>query len=465
MSSPKNLTVNDTRSDRLDSFIKHPKRAVWIIAFPMMAGFMVHALYMIVDAAFIGRLGPEALAASTFIGAFFFIAIAFTNGLATGITATIAQAVGRRDTRNVDQVASNGLTLAFVLGILFALTGLLTGHDIISLLGAKAKTAEFAWEYLVPICFAMPFFFISTVFRAVLTGEGDAKTPMIVLGVSTLLNVVFDPIFIFALDMGIKGAAYATLMASMISVLIFLYLALISKKFMAKFRFSLMPLAKRIVIGVFKLGGPATLIHFVMAIGMMLVNRVLAEFGQLEVAGYGAGSKIDMIVALPVLGLASAAMTVIGMFAGANRPDLVRSTAIYTYKWALFTAVLLGGIAFFLSEYIVRIFTQDPTVIQIGTTYIHYIVFAFPFMSFGMTTGRILQGLGYGWPTLIITTVRVLLIGVLMSYVAVYLFDAPIEVVWISFVFGGAISNILSFIWIRKYVWLNDPCSIAVSTP
>lgn len=457
-----NKAIKRDKSERLDHFIKHPKRAIWTIALPMMAGFMIHALYMIVDAAFIGRLGPEALAASTFIGAFFFIVISFTNGLATGITAMIAQAVGRRDTKNIDHIASNSLSLAFLIGVFFAVIGLIFGPDLISLLGAEGKSADLAWDYFIPICFAIPMFFLSTVFRAVMTGEGDAKIPMIILGVSTIINAALDPLFIFVFDMGIKGAAYATFTASMVSLSSFIYITLISKRLTARFRLSLLGLVKKIVIGIIKLGIPATLVHFVMALGMMLINRVLAEFGQLAVAGFGAGSKVDMIVALPVLGLTSAAMTVVGMFAGANRSDLIRLVTVYTYKWALFTALILGGIAFLLSEHIVRIFTDDPFVISIGIDYIQYIVFAFPFMSFGMTTGRILQGLGYGWPTLIISSVRVLLVGVLVSYIAVYMFSAPIEIVWISFILGGFSSNILSFYWIRKYLWLNDPCKMAL---
>ena len=141
----------------------------------MMAGFMVHALYMIVDTAFIGKLGPQALAAATFVGAFFFIIIAFTNGLATGLTAIVAQAVGRRDTEKVDLIASNGLTLGLITGVILAILSYLAGPDIISILGAKGKSAELAWDYLKPFCIFMPVFFISTVFRAVITGEGDAK--------------------------------------------------------------------------------------------------------------------------------------------------------------------------------------------------------------------------------------------------------------------------------------------------
>lgn len=453
--------MSERRPDRLDDFIARPRKAVWVIAAPMMAGFTVHALYMVVDAVFIGRLGPEALAASTFIGAFFFAAIALTNGLATGITATIAQAIGRRDHEGSDHLASNGLGIAMGLGLLFGVVGLVSGRHLIPLLGAEGKSAELAWDYLMPLCVGMPLFFTATAMRSVLSGEGDARTPMVILAVGTVVNTILDPIFIFVLDLGITGASYATVLAQLVAFLLLTFMVLVRGGTTAKFRLSLMPPKKDLVFSIFSLGIPATAVHFVMAAGMILTNRVIATFGQKAVAGYGAASKVDMIAALPIMGLATAAVTLVGMFAGANRADLVRSTALYTYRWAILAAVGFGTISWFTARHVIGIFTDDPYALHVGSQYISWVVFGYPFMAIGMTTGRILQGLGFGWPTLIITGVRVLAVGVGASYAAVFLFDAPIESIWISFIIGGVASNVLSIIWVRKYLWKNDPCIVA----
>ncbi len=448
-------------NDRLDEFMERPKRAVWVVAAPMMAGFMVHAFYAIVDAAFIGMLGPEALAAATYVGAFFFAAIAFTNGLATGITATVAQAVGRRDSERTHRLASNGLTLGLLIGVLFAAAGLLFGRELIALMGATGKSADLAWDYLTPICIGMPLFFISTAVRAVLNGEGDARTPMIILTIATLANVILDPIFIFTLGWGIKGAAYATVLAQTIALSCFGYVVFIRRSTRARFRLSLMPPKSTFIREIAAVGIPMTAAHIIMAAGLGLTNKVVSTFGQIAVTGYGAGSKVDMLVALPVLGLAAASVTVVGMFAGAGRTDLVRSTALYTFRWAITTAVVLGAGAFLISGTLIGIFTDDPTALKIGREYIHFTVFAYPFMAFGMTTGRILQGLGFGVPTMIITALRVIVIGVGGSYIAVFGFGAPIEAVWISFICGGFFANVLALYWVRKYVWKSDPCVVA----
>ncbi|MBW2736788.1 MAG: MATE family efflux transporter, partial [Deltaproteobacteria bacterium] len=165
----------EERGTRLAEFIAHPRKAIWRLALPMIGGFTVHAVYGVVDMAFIGQLGPAALAAATFVHAPFFIAVAVANGLAAGVTANVAQAVGRDDSIAADGVASGGITIGLVLGGLLALAGLLGGQQGIPVLGAEGETARLAWAYFRWIAMGVPLIFISSVLRAVLTGEGDAR--------------------------------------------------------------------------------------------------------------------------------------------------------------------------------------------------------------------------------------------------------------------------------------------------
>ncbi len=441
------------RRSRLDEFIANPRRAMWTVAGPMMIGFAVHAVYGVVDAAFIGRLGAEALAAATYVGPLFMIAIALTNGVATGITAVLAQAIGRRDSEAADHVASNGLGLALVLGLFLTAAGLLAGQSLVPLLGAEGKTAELTWQYFLPICAAMPLFFFSSAIRAVLNGEGNARTPMIILSMATLINLVCDPIFIFSLGLGIRGAALATVLAQLFALTAFIYVVLIRHRTFSRFRLSLIPPTARLILPMLSIGLPAAGSILVMGAGMALTNRVLAEFGQVAVAGYGAGTKVDMIVALPVLGLASAAITVVGMFHGAGHHELVRFTALYTYRWAITAALVLGISAFLASRPVIGLFVSDPYALEVGRVYLCFMVFAYPMMAVGMTSGRVLQGVGKGVPAFLITLLRVLVVGLPAAYVAVYLFDAPIHAVWICLICGGIVSNVVAVLWVRRQVW------------
>lgn len=455
----------DGRSpDRLDQYLAAPRRAVWTMAAPMMAGMAVHTLYIVADTAFIGTLGTEALAAATFVGPVFFLMVAMTMGLSTAVTALVAQAVGRRDSEAADKVAGTAMSFGMALGCGMAVLGLSSGPTLLAHLGASGQNAILAWQYFQIISLAVPLFFISSVFRSVLTGEGNARTPMLVLFGSTVLNIVLDAVFILVLDLGLRGAALATVVSVLASLSTFAFLIL--RRPTAYVRFRLMHLApSRPVLGrIVSLAAPTAAGMAVMSVGGLLFNRLLAGFGELAVAAYGAASKVDMIVALPIMGLAGAAVSIVGMFAGAGRVDLVRSTALYTYRWAVLLASLIGIAAFLGSTQILRLFTADAQAISIGHTYLGFMILAYPMMAFGMTSGRLLQGIGHGVPSLVITSFRVLIIGVPLAYAVVLLLDAPIEAVWASALTGGLCSTILSAWWVRRLVWLADPTARATTT-
>jgi putative MATE family efflux protein len=423
----------------------------------MMAGMVAHMAYMIVDTAFIGQLGRDALAAATFVGPLFFFTIALISGVTMATTALVAQAIGRKDHDEADRVGGSALLVGLLTGL--ALTGfyLLTGPRILQMFGARGDVASLAWDFFGILGGGMWLFFLSSTLRAVLTGEGNTHTPMAVMTVASLLNVGLDPVFIFWLDMGIAGAAVATLISQVFAFSVFAYLIFFRKKSLVRFHRSNLRFHRPLFQGIWTIGLPTTGGLLVMSAGRAFNNRVLASFGEFAVAAYGAGTKIDMLVTMPILALAAASVSVIGMFAGAQRSDLVRDTALYAYRWALTLSVTVGVTAFLASGWVLRVFTDDAEVISTGRTYLGFMVLAYPMMAFGMTSGRILQGLGYGLPALVITSFRVLGVAVPIAYISVFAFDAPIEAVWISLVVGGLSSNVMAFFWIRSIVWKRDP--------
>ena len=445
------------RADRLEEFLANPRKGLWTMAVPMIAGMTVHTTYLVADTAFIGTLGTDALAAATFVAPLFFLTMALTMGLGTAVTALVAQAVGRSDPESADAAAGTAITLGLGLGVVFSGVGLMAGRQMLGLLGAEGRVVDLGWEYFQVLAAFMPLFFVSSVLRSILTGEGDAKTPMIVLAVATFANIGLDALFILVLDFGLRGAAFATVASVMISVSSFAVLLLRRDKAFVQLRVSALTPSRAVLTPLLALAIPIAASMIVMSIGTMLYNLLLADFGSVAVAAYGAASKIDMIVVLPIFGLSGAAVTVVGMFAGAGRIDLVRSTALYTYRWAVTLAAVMGFGAFLSSEGILRIFTDDPTAIGIGTTYLGFMIFAYPMMAVGMTTGRLLQGLGHGFPALFITTLRVLLVGVPVAYLAVQVFDQSIEGVWIGILSGGCAATITSILMVRRLMWQADP--------
>ncbi len=436
--------------DRLDRFLANPRRAVWTLALPMMAGFAIHGLYAIVDTAFVGKIGPEALAGITFVAPLFFVAIALAQGLGTGVTATVAQAFGRRDRVAAGRLASEGLAVALGMGLVVMVAMEGVGGRVLRAMGADGETMAQAWAYLSTVAAAFPFMFVAASLRAILTGTGDSRTPMVIMAIATMLNLGLDPILIFWAGLGIRGAAMATVAAPSSSVVMYA---------LAMWRrdpgIRLVPTRPRWadMSKIAIIGAPAAVNQLVMALGNGLGNRVVVHFDQIAVAAYGAATKVDLIVSMPVIGLAGAMVSLVGMFSGAGRPDLVRTTATYVYRWVITLALALGVVAFSSSEHVLRIFTKDPRALAIGSQYLGFMLFAYPMMAFGMTSGRLLQGLGFGLPPLLITLVRVLVVGIPLAYVSVFWLGLPIWSIWASFIAGGLVSDLMSLVWIRRHVY------------
>ncbi len=451
------------RTDRLQEFLDAPRRALWTMAMPMMAGMAVQTMYIVADTAFIGALGTEELAAATFVAPLFFLMIALTMGIGTAVTALVAQSVGRGDAPGADAAAGTAISSGLLLGFLFGGVGLAGGRWVLAAMGAEGRVVDLGWEYFQILAAFMPMFFVSAVLRSILAGEGDAKTPMIVLAIATLINIALDALFIPVLGMGLRGAAMATAVAVVISVATFSVLLLRRESAFVRLSVSALVPSRGVLKKLYGLAIPIAASMVVMSAGGMLFNLILADFGSVAVAAFGAASKVDMIVVLPIFGLSGAAVTVVGMFAGAGRSDLVRSTALYTYRWAVTLATVIGGAAFLTSGSILRIFTSDPTALAIGSTYLGFMIFAYPMMAVGMTTGRLLQGLGHGFPALFITTLRVLLVGVPVAWLAVNVFDQSIRGVWMGIVTGGACATVCSVVMVRHLMWRSDPTLKAVA--
>jgi len=448
-------------TSRLDDFLARPRRAVWVVSAPMMAGMLLHVGYHVADTAFVGRLGPHALAGQHIVVPLIFVLFALVNGVGSGITVLIAQAIGRRDSEAAERVGGTALGLGVVLGIAFLVPGLLIGRWMLAQLGAEGRVAEAAWEYFSVISLGAPLFFVSGLLRHVLHGEGDTRTPMLVIAGATVLNIGLDPIFIFVLGLGVRGAAIATVLTQCLVLAVFLWLLLIRRRNVVRLRLANLLPELRTVRQVLALGLPASANQLFGSVAVALINRVIATFGEAGLAGAGAGMRIDSIVGMPVIGLAMGAITVVGMFAGAGRTDLVRSTAAYVLRWAIGSATVLGVLAFLASGPIMRVFTTDAATIDVGRTYLTFMLLVYPMMGLGMVVARLLLGLGYPLLSLGITVVRLWMVSVPVAWVAVFVYGAPLEAVWWGLVAGAAAGSVVAGLLLWEVVWRRDPTARA----
>ena len=450
------MDTNPESKSRLKTFLENPSKALWSLAIPIMFGMGIQTLYNLVDMIFIGRLGGHAITGIAFNMPLFFLVLGLTMGLGTGVTASIARFIGQDNKKEADNSAEHAVFIAVIISFSLSSIGLMFGKTILALFGAEGEILSLGWEYLHVMCVGMPFMIFSGFFRSILAGEGDMKFPMMVAGLGTILNIILDPIFIFELEsyggfgfgLGVAGAAMATVISQIIVFCVFVYMLFVKQHSYITFRLKYFSFSMDIIWDIVKVGLPASLSMVVMAIGQGVFNKILIHFSTDTVAAYQIAGRIDMLVFLPIFSVAASLTTLVGMFFGAKEYDALRFTIRYGIMSAFFITVLASIFIYFFAELAVGFFTDDKLIISISVTFLKLFAFVYPLISIGITTGRVLQGLGKGLPVLIITIVRVLGVSAPLAVFFIFYMGKPVEWVWYSMMVSTIVAFTIALTWL-----------------
>ena len=442
------MAEQEKRKTRLQAFTNDPFMSMWRLAVPIMISIGIQTLYTLIDMIYIGRLGGDAIAAVAFNMPIFFFIMGLSFGLGNGVTASIARFIGSSDKANADNSAEHAVAMGALISLILTVSGLLFGKNILLFIGCTDDILPLAWDYLKVSCYGLSFGIFSGFFRSILAGEGEMKLPMIVAGLGTVLNTILDPIFIFYMKLGVAGAAWATTMSQIVVFFVFIYMLFVKRHTYVRFRLKDFSFSSYIIYDIIKVGIPVSMSMVVMSVGQLVFNRLLVNFSTDAVAAYQIGGRLDMIVFLPIFGIASALTTIIGMFYGAKEFDKIKSISFYGIKSSLLITSISSVFLFIFAPIVVKIFTEDLQIQNISIDYLRIMSLMFPFISVGLTIGRILQGLGRGMPSLIITIVRVIGLAGPLAYYFTFVLDKPVEWIWYSMFVSGILATTISVTWL-----------------
>ena len=452
--------MQEENESRLQDFLEKPEKALWSIALPVMAGMTIQTMYSIVDMLFIGQLGGDSITAVAFNMPLYFFVMGITFGVGTGVTSSISRAIGAKDKNKADNVAEHGLLLALFLGLSLTIFGLLIGKRVLSGLGTPNEMLDESWSYLKITCYGMTFIVFAIVFRSILAGEGDMKFPVMVAVTGTILNLILDPIFIFNLEryggfglgMGVEGAALASVVSQTIVFTIFIYMLFWREHAYISFDLRNFNFSTKLMKEILWVGIPSSISMIIMSFGQGVFNYILIDgYGPDAVAAYTISGRLDMLLFLPIMGIATGLVTTVGMFTGAERIDKVKAIIIYGISRAFVIVAIASALVFAAAPYIMGLFTDDKAIEEIGIGALRTLCFAYPFVGIAMPCGRIMQGLGRGFPVLVITALRVLLISAPLGY---YFANNDYDIVWIwySIAISIGVSAIVGPIWVWKTI-------------
>ena len=350
--------------NRLDEFIKNPKISLWKLSIPMMLGMSVQAIYMLIDTAFIGRwVGWKALTGLGVVFPALFIIMGITFGLGSGATTVIAQSIGEQDKEKADSLAEHTIILGIFLSIIFIIIGLLFGENILSSQGVISESLNYASDYFFIMLIGTPFMILGIFFRSILSGEGDTILPMKILGLGTILNIILDPLLIAFYD--IKGAAAATVISQFVVFIIFAYIMVFKSRNYLTLNFKKFKFNKNHLLQIFKIGIPSALSMLIMSIGLFIYNIILSKTGNSDMSGgnaiaaYTTAHRIEHLFFIPIISIATSMITLVGMFYGAKKYDLIYIVLRHCIKYALIISISFGLFFYFFSHKIFPIFIND----------------------------------------------------------------------------------------------------------
>lgn len=365
-----------------------------LIAFsgPIMLTNLLQTSYQFADSLWVGNLlGANALGSVAVSSTIIFTVLSFVIGLNNAALTILSQQKGKGNEHGLKRYLNAFVVILAVMSIGLGIIGYLSAEHLLRFLGTPESMMTSATSYLqinfVGMLFLFGYNFISTVLRSL----GDSKTPLRFVMIAVALNIVLDPLLIAGLDLGIKGAAYATILAQGSAFVYGLVYVLYLK--LAPFSIPTLPTKKEIGL-ILNLGIPSGLQMAVISAGAAAIMSVVTVFGEDVVGGYGAAQRLDSILMLPAHALGTAVSSMAGQNIGVRNWARVKQLAKYGVLYNFAVMLLVGIIVVIFAEYGVRLFIREEDAVAFGTTYLQIVALCYPFLGINFVLNGIVRASG-----------------------------------------------------------------------
>ncbi len=415
---------------------------------PSIVTMLVMGSYNIVDAIFVGRLGAEAIAALTVSFPFMMLFVAVCVGTGVGATSLTSRYLGAGERLEASRTAAVSFTLCAFFGIVITAVFLPNLEGMLRLFGARETVMPLAKEYMsVLVTFAVLNFF-PMIIGSIIRAEGNPILPSVTGVISVGLNIALDPVLIFGLgpapELGIAGAAWATVIARGVGAVILLGYFLTGR---SSFRFRpgyFIPKI-RTLIEIYRVGLSQVVQMGAEAAVMGFGNTIAGGFGVIPLAVLGVIMRTGSFIFMPCVGLIQGALPLIGFNFGAARynriGEVVGKTGLLAVIWSLVFFVI--AIAF--PESIISIFRNEPEFVSQGARALRVFALSFPFIGLQMLAGSFFQGIGKGIPSLVLASARHAIFLLPALLILPRLFDTT--GLWAAFPISSLLATILGVVW------------------
>ncbi|MCR4579262.1 MAG: MATE family efflux transporter [Treponema sp.] len=380
-----------TAEEQYDKMINTPvSRLIAGLAVPTVISMLVTSIYNMADTFFVSHISMEASAAVGIVFPIMSIiqACGFTLGMGSGSLVSIR--LGQKRNQEANVIASTAFFAALGVGLLITIFGNLFARQFLSLVGASSAVLPYASSYARYIFWGAPFMCASFVLNNVLRSEGKAFFSMIALTSGGILNILLDPIFIFALDLGISGAAIATLVSQLLSFTILLSWFL-RRKAVCHMSIKNFTLKDKVLAKVAWTGIPSLARQGLASIATILLNTMAGRFGDAAIAGMSITTKIIMFVASIMIGIGQGFSPVSGYNYGAKRYDRVKQAYRFMLTSGFCIMLAFASVIFIFARQIMAAFIDDEAARAVGSAALRWQVSFIPFHPLIVGTNMLMQ--------------------------------------------------------------------------
>ena len=368
------------------------ERLICKMAVPSIISVLITAIYNMVDTIYVGKISTEATAAVGIVFSYMAVIQAVGYFFGHGSANYISRALGAKDRGEAEKMAATGFFSSILCGIFIAAVGLCTMTPFLRVLGATNTILQESKDYLFPILIGTPWIMSSFVLNNQMRLQGNASLGMIGISIGAVLNVGLDPLFIFTLNMGVKGAAIATSLSQLVSFMILLYLS--GKKDGIRIQWkNFFPSGKRYVeiIG----GGlPSLGRQGVASVAAVVLNRYAGLYGDSAIAAFSVVNRIVMFSSSALLGFGQGFQPVSGFNYGAKLYDRVRKSFWFCVKVATAYGIALAVVELYFAPHIIQLFrSEDEELIRIGAQALRFQCCAFPLLGYVTIANMYLQNI------------------------------------------------------------------------
>ena len=459
-------------------------KPLFILSIPIVLTNMLQVAYNLADTFWVGRLGQEAVSAISFSWAIVFLVITLAAGFTVAGTVLVAQNKGAGNLDRISAVA--GQTIAFVIGlsIVFSIAGYALAPLLLRLIGAVPGTVVFdlSVTYTRTMFLGIPFVFGFFIFQSLLQGWGDTRTPLYLMLLGVVLNVVIDPFLILGFQdnllfeasgltalqadlyastgfggFGVQGAAIATIASRGVGAIIAFGLLLSGRVGIHLAPRDFLP-TRETVEKIFRIGAPASVEMSTQSLGVTVITALVALAGAESVAAYGIGTRVTSLVVLPALGLARGTETVVGQNLGARQPERAKRAVLASA--GIVAAVLVGvsAVIYLNAAAIVGVFitgTDAASVVAIGAEYLRIVGATYVFLGVFYVIQGAYRGSGSTRLAMVFGILGLILLRIPPAYALLTWFDLGATGIWYGIAAANVLIVVLSGAYFLRGTWTD----------